>query len=274
MIGICCDSGAQLSPSLAASHHIEVVPLTVTIGGVEHLETDLDPDDFWSNFVDGRVPSLTTAAPGPGRIAEHHQRLIDRGATSIVSVHTGSEISGTFNAARLAAQESSVPVELVDTGSASFIVGCATLAAAEAVAAGVSAADSAEAARAVAARCGNVFIVGGLGLARAGGRLADGATGPAAVPVLRLVGGEMTPVGDADTTDRAAEVMAAEILSHPGPLRVGIATADSSSVPVATRLRAILEEALADVDLLDYRVGPSVGAHTGPGTAGAVYHSR
>ena len=239
MIGICCDSGAQLSPSLVASHHIEVVPLTVTIDGVEHLETDLAPDDFWSNFADGRVPSLTTAAPSPGRIAEHHQQLIDRGATSIVSVHTGSEISGTFNAARLAAQESSVPVELVDTGSASF-------------------------------------IVGGLELARAGGRLADGpddATGPAAVPVLRLVGGEMTPVGDAETTDRAAEVMAAEILSHPGPLRVGIATADPSSVPVATRLRAILEEALADVDLLDYRVGPSVGAHTGPGTAGAVYHS-
>lgn len=276
MIGICCDSGAQLSPSLVASHHIEVVPLTVTIDGVEHLETDLAPDDFWSNFADGRVPSLTTAAPSPGRIAEHHQQLIDRGATSIVSVHTGSKISGTFNAARLAAQESSVPVELVDTGSASFIVGCATLAAAEAVAAGASAADSAEAARAVATRCGNVFIVGGLELARAGGRLADGpddATGPAAVPVLRLVGGEMTPVGDAETTDRAAEVMAAEILSHPGPLRVGIATADPSSVPVATRLRAILEEALADVDLLDYRVGPSVGAHTGPGTAGAVYHS-
>lgn len=212
MIGICCDSGAQLSRPLVAEHDIEVVPLTVTI-----------------------------------------------------------------DAARLAAQGSSVPVELVDTGSASFVVGCAALAAAEAVAAGASAAESAGAARAVAARCGNVSIVGGLELARAGGRLADGAenaAGPAAVPVLRLLGGEMTPVGDAETPDLAAEVMAAEILSHPGPLRVGIATADASSVPVAARLRAILEQARADVDLLVYRVGPSVGAHTGPGTSGAVYHSR
>ncbi|MGK2928574.1 MAG: DegV family protein [Acidimicrobiales bacterium] len=277
MIGICCDSGAQLSPFLAASHHIEVVPLTVTIDGVEHLETDLDPDDFWHHFADGHVPSLTTAAPSPGRIAEHHQRLIDRGATSIVSVHTGSEISGTFNAARLAAAERTVPVELVDTGSASFIVGCATLAAAEAVAAGASAADSAAAAHAVAARCGNVFIVGGLDLARAGGRLADGAgdrDAPATVPVLSLIGGEMTPVGDVESTDRAAAVMAAEILTLGGPLRVGIAIADRSSVPIATRLRTILEESRADVELLDYRVGPSVGAHTGPGTAGAVYHTR
>jgi fatty acid-binding protein DegV len=32
-----------------------------------------------------------------------------------VSIHTGSELSGTFNAARLAAEEASVPVQLVDT---------------------------------------------------------------------------------------------------------------------------------------------------------------
>lgn len=276
MIGICCDSGAQLPPALASAHGIEVAPLTVTVDGVDHLETALDPDAFWAHFADGHVPELTTAAPSPGQIAEHHRRLVERGATAIVSVHTGSAISSTFNAARLAAEASPVPVELVDTGSASFVVGSATLAAAEAAAAGAAAPDAADAARSVAARCGNVFIVGGLDLARAGGRLAEteGRAAPAAVPVLRLIGSEMTPIGDAGSTDRAAEVMAAEILASGDRLRVGIATADASSVPIATRLREILADARADVDLIDYRVGPSIGAHTGPGTAGAVYHTR
>lgn len=202
--------------------------------------------------------------------------MADRGATAIVSVHTGAEISGTFNAARLAAQQSSVPVELVDTGSASFVVGCAALAAAEAVEAGASAAHSADAARAVAARCGNVFIVGGLELARAGGRLVEDPdlhSSPAAVPVLRLTGGEMISIGDAESVDHAAEVMAAEILSSGDRLRIGIATADASSLPIAARLRELLLSAPGHVELIEYRIGPSVGAHTGPGTAGAVYHA-
>lgn len=275
MIGICCDSGGQLPAALAAAHGIEIVPLTVTVDGIDHLETEFDADAFWAHFADGHVPDLSTAAPSPGRIAEHHRRLIERGATAIISVHTGSALSGTFNAARLAAEGCPVPVELVDTGSASFVVGCAALAAAEAVTAGQSPPDAAAAARSVAARCGNVFIVGGLDLARAGGRLAQegGDAEPAAVPVLRLVGDEMTQIGDAGGAERAAEVMAEEILSSGDRLRVGIGTADPSSVPVAARLRQLLRESGADVDLIDYRVGPSIGAHTGPGTAGAVYHT-
>lgn len=277
MIGICCDSGAQLPPALQAAHGIEVVPLTVTVDGVEHLEgTELDADGFWAHFLGGRAPALTTAAPSPGRIAEHHRRLADRGATAIVSVHTGAEISGTFNAARLAVQQSSVPVELVDTGSASFVVGCAALAAAEAVDAGASAAHAADAARTVASRCGNVFIVGGLELARAGGRLVEDPdlhSSPAAVPVLRLTGGEMICIGDAESVDHAAEVMAAEILSSGDRLRIGIATADASSIPIAGRLRELLLSAPGHLELIEYRIGPSVGAHTGPGTAGAVYHA-
>lgn len=84
-----------------------------------------------------------------------------------------AELSGTFNAARLAAEAVDVPVELVDTQSASFVVWCAALAAAEAVATGASPTEAAEVVRGVASRCGNVFVVGALDLARAGGRLAS-----------------------------------------------------------------------------------------------------
>lgn len=277
MIGICCDSGAQLPAHLAAGYGIELAPLTVAIDGVEHLETELSADEFWAHFTGGRVPQVQTAAPTPGRIVETHRRLIDRGATSIVSVHTGSQISGTFNAARLAAEHSSVPVELVDTGGASFVVGCAALAAAESVAGGGSTAQAADAARAVAARCGNVFVVDALDVARSGGRLSDDDDGPdpsGGRPVLRLKDGAMTPVGEADSVERAAQLMAADILGTGRRLRVGIATADRSSVPIAARLRELLRASGADLELIDYRVGPSVGAHTGPGTAGAVYHTR
>lgn len=276
MIRICCDSGAQLGPELARRHRIEVVPLAVTIDGVPHLEgVDLDADGFWAMFDRGRVPEVSTAAPSPGQFLEAYERLVADGATEIVSVHTGSEISATFDAARLASQQVEVSVELVDTGSASFVVGCAALAAAERVTAGDRAAGAVSAAARVAADSGNVFVVGALDLARAGGRLSADTVGPDAagsVPVLRLFHGEMSVVGQADGVEEAAARMATEILAAGDRLRVGLSVADPASRPIVDELRRTLDAAPAELELLEYRVGPSVGAHTGPGTAGAVYH--
>lgn len=128
----------------------------------------------------------------------------------------------------------------------------------------------------VAAASGNVFVVGALDLARAGGRLARGAAAPdpvGSVPVLRLSAGEMSVVDQASSVTEAADKMAAEILAAGDRLRVGLSVADPGSRPIVDALRGRLEAAAADLDLLEYRVGPSVGAHTGPGTAGAVYHT-
>lgn len=275
MIRVCCDSGAQLDAALAERNGIEVVPLTVTVGGVSYLEgVELDADGFWAMFDDAQVQEISTAAPSPGQFVEAYERLIRGGATEIVSVHTGSEISATFDAARLASRLVDVPVHLVDTGSASFVVGFAALAAADRIADGDPSADVASAASRVAAASGNVFVVGALDLARAGGRLAgDAAAGGAgSVPVLRLLAGEMSVVDQATTVAEAADKMAAAILAAGNRLRVGLSIADPGARPIVDALRARLDEAAADLELLEYRVGPSVGAHTGPGTAGAVYH--
>lgn len=278
MIGLCTDSGAQLDPSLAARQRIEVVPLTVTVDGQAHLEgVELDADGFWARFDGGHVPRVATAAPSPGQFRDAYERLVAAGATEIVSVHTGSDISATFDAARLASQQVTVPVHLVDTGSASFVVGCAALAAADRLAAGSDAGTAVAAAERVAGACGNVFVVGALDLPRAGGRLAAGATAPQAgssVPVLRLRHGEMDVIGSAEGVEDAAATMAAEILAAGERLRVGLSVADPGARPIVDELRRLLEAAPADLELLEYRVGPSVGAHTGPGTAGAVYHPR
>lgn len=190
-------------------------------------------------------------------------------------MHTGSAISATFDAARLASQQVDVPVHLVDTGSASFVVGCAALAAAERIAGGESATSAATDAEQVAARSGNVFVVGALDLPRAGGRLARDTAeqaSPGPLPVMRLLHGEMSVVGHADGIEDAAAKMAAEILAAGDRCRVGLSVADPGAREIVDALRSRLEAAPNQLELLEYRVGPSVGAHTGPGTAGAVYH--
>lgn len=275
MIGICTDSNGQLPRSLIDRYGVEVVPLTVTVDGAAYLEgEDLDADQFYAFFADGRSPSLTTAAPSPGQFAAAYRRLAGRGATEILSVHIGSELSGTLNAARIGAEQVAVPVRLVDTHAASFIVGCAVWEAADTVAGGGAVEDAVAAAQSVADRCGNIFVVGTLALARAGGRLHVDSADEPRVTILRLADGKLETVGDAPTADAAAAIMADAVPRSTGALRIGVGDSDSSSVPVADELVRRLNAVPERHEIVRYRVGPSVGAHTGPGTAGVVFFER
>lgn len=273
MIGIVTDSNAQLPAELVDRYGIEVVPLTVTVDGTSYAEgVDLDPDDFYARF-ESASPSVSTAQPSPGRFTEAYARMAERGVSEVLSIHVGARVSGTLNSARLAAADSPVPVRLVDTGTASFGVGCCVWAAAAALERGVGANKAAAEAAELASVIGNVFIVSALDLVRAGGRLAsDVEAGPQSVPILSLVDGEIRAVATADDVDQAVQAMARYVTSAGQSLNVAVGTADRE----AAELSASLEAALADdprvQEVIRYRIGPSVGAHTGPGTAGAFFY--
>ncbi len=269
------DSNAQLPAELAERYGVEVVPLTVTVDGTEYLEgVDLDADAFYARF-EGARPAVSTAQPSPGRFAAAYEAVAERGATEILSVHIGSSVSGTVNSARLAARVSPVPVRIVDTGTASFAVSLCVWAGADAVAAGATLEEAAAAAERAGATVGNVFVVGALDVARAGGRLAGdvGATEApaAAIPVLTLTGGVMQQVERCRDLDEAADVMAGFVRRAGPALRVGVGLSDAGTLPLVTALEHRLGDAPEVRELVRYRIGPSVGAHTGPGTVGTMF---
>jgi DegV family protein with EDD domain len=273
VIGLCTDSNAQLPAELVERYGVEVVPLTVTLDGDDFLEgVDLDADGFYARFEEGTT-QVATAAPSPGRFLLAYEALVSRGATEIVSIHIGSAVSSTLDAARVASRGAGVPVRLVDSRSASFAIACCVWEAAEALAKGADAQAAASVAEEVAARTGNVFVVGALELARSGGRFTESPPGAVtAIPVLTLAEGRMVPVGEVATLEAAARVMATTVLGAGTSLRVGLGIADAGAAP----LWHALEDALVDApdvrEVVRYRIGPSVGAHTGPGSAGAIYY--
>ncbi len=277
MIRVVTDSNAQLPPEVLERHGIEVVPLTVTVDGVDHLEgVDLDADAFYAAFAGGAAPQVATSQPSPGRFAALYRRLAEEGADGVLSVHIGSAVSGTVNSARLGAVDSPVPVTVVDTGTASFGVGCCAWEAAEALRAGATAAEAAAVAESLAPSVGNVFVVRALDLARAGGRLAPGAGALVEadrVPVLSLVEGAVQVVGTASDLDEATTLMAERVRSAGDGLRVAVGIADAAAIPLWRALEAALAGAPEVTEVIRYRVGPSVGAHTGPGTAGAFFYA-
>jgi DegV family protein with EDD domain len=153
LIGLVTDSNAQLPAGLRDRYAVSVVPLTIVIDGIAYKEgVDLDADACYDALE--RTATVSTASPSPGEVLRAYETMARAGVDGIVSVHVGSNASGTLNAVKLAADDSPVPVEIVDTGTASFAIGCCVWAAGDALAAGADAEAAADAARAVATRVG------------------------------------------------------------------------------------------------------------------------
>ena len=270
MIGLVTDSNAQLPDALRDRFDVHVVPLTVVIDGEDRLEgVDLHDDEFYARLATGS--EVSTAAPSPGRVLQAFDAAAAEGAKEILAIHIGSNSSATVNSVHLAARERALSVEIVDTGTASFPIACSVWAAGLVIERGGSLAEAAAAARAVAAAVGNVFVVGALDLARRGGRLAAGVTDDEGLPVLALDGGTMDVVGRALDLDDAVEQMGSYfdrwVDGRPSLIGVGDAMAPELAGALADRLRARPEA----VEVVRYAIGPSVGVHSGPGTAGAVF---
>jgi DegV family protein with EDD domain len=272
MIALVTDSNSQIPSALVERYGITVVPLTVTVDGVDHLEgVDLDADAFYARFRDGAVPTVRTAQPSPGRLLAVYERLAGAGAEQILSVHIGSSISGTVNSARVASASAPLPVRIVDTGQASFGITLCLWAGADALGRGGSVEEAASAAEQVALTVGNVFAVQTLDLARAGGRLATGAGEVREIPVMTMTGGVMHVVGQAADLDEVADHIAAAVRRGGENLRVGVGVADRSVLHLWEAMEERLAGAPEVTETVRYRVGPSVGAHTGPGTVGAMF---
>ncbi|MHB1487946.1 MAG: DegV family protein [Acidimicrobiales bacterium] len=280
MIGLCTDSNSQIPKELVDRYGIEVVGLSVTLDGQDFIEgVDIDADAFYERFEAG-VSEVSTAAPSPGRFVQAYAALQARGATEILSVHISASTSATLEAAELARRQARIPVRLVDTSTASFGVACCVWEAARLIADGAGLDEAAQRAEEVGQCTGNVFVVKALDLARRGGRLRDHADmggDPAdigeAVPVLSFEGGRMEVVATARDLDDAARAMAEYVRKGGSALRVGVGAADAATTELAVALEERLAAAPEVTDIVRYRIGPSVGAHTGPGTVGAFFYS-
>jgi DegV family protein with EDD domain len=268
--GLVTDSNAQLPGDLRERYQVGVVPLTVVVDGNPYREgVDITTAEFYERLAGGA--EVSTAAPSPGEVLAVYEAAASAGATEILSIHIGSNTSATLNAVKVAAGSSPVPVELVDTGTASFAVACCVWAAGEVLNAGGDLSHAADVARRVASRVGNVFIVGALDLARRGGRLATGAADGEGLPVLALAEGQMNAVGHVHDAESAVDVMTDYLVEAAAgaPQRVGVGDALTPDLAreYADRLATRPEVA----ELVRYEIGPSVGAHTGPGTVGACF---
>jgi DegV family protein with EDD domain len=271
MIGICTDSNSQLPESLADRYSIEIVPVTVTVDDHDYLEgVDLDADRFYDLLGAEPRPTVSTSQPSPGQFAAAYESLLQRGCDEILSIHVAASTSGTLNAARLATRSVPVPVRLLDSGTASFGVSCCVWAAAEAVAGGATLDEAVQVAESMAPRIGTVFVVGALDFIRSSGRGPELAAGGAddGISVLTMRSGQFEVVAHVSTMVDAVESMAAMAIGWAPRVKVAVGLADRSAEPLTQALETAVGRSTSVVEVVRYRIGPSVGVYTGPGTVG------
>ena len=262
MIGICTDSNSQLPGLLVERYAVEVVPITVTVDEHEYLEgVDLDPDRFYEMIATEPPPRVKTTQPSPGQFAAAYDSLLHRGCDEILSIHVTAATSGTLNAARLAARLLPIPIRLVDSGTAGFGVGCCVWAAGEAIADGDNIDRAVRVAESLAPHIGAVFVVGQPLFTRTG-------DDPSGVPVMTMHEGRLDVVAHARTSAEAVSAMATAAVAWGPRLKIGIGFADHSGEQLAEDLADSIGRSANVVELVRYRIGPSVGVYAGRGTVG------
>lgn len=273
-VAIVTDSNSQLPADLAAEHGISVVPLPLTINGADFLEgVDIDADAFYEFFADG-TPVVSTSQPSPGTFAERYTQLAADGATEIVSVHVTTAMSGTLNSARLGAQLVDVPVHLVDSRTASFGVAACAMTVARSLAAGKTLKAAIARGESLAGALYSVTALGAADLLQASGRVQGFEASSAGVDLFRAgPDAVFESIGVGSTADEVCELMAATMHADGAPIRVALAIADQSAAPYYEGLEQRLGHREDVVEIVRYRIGPSVGAFTGPGTAGGFWYS-
>jgi len=281
-IAIVTDSTAYLPRALVtgAPVPVTVVPLHVVLGGVEHQEgIDITTKDLSAALR--RFTPVTTSRPSPQVFLDVYEAAAAAGATGIVSIHLSADMSGTCQSAQLAAQQSPVPVEVVDSRSLGMAMGYAVLSAAAASAGGRDLTDVAAVALSRSAGATVAFYVDTLEHLRRGGRIgaASALLGSALAikPILTLVDGSIRPLERVRTSSRAlarlAELAVSAASSADGALDIAVQHLDSAerAQSLAEQLR---ERVVTAGEVLVAELGAVVGAHVGPGTLAVVVSPR
>lgn len=268
-IGIVTDSSSQITADLVERFDVEIVPMTVSIDGTDHLEgVDLDADAFYRCFEAGATPDVSTSQPAPGQFAAAYARIAARGAEHVVSLHLSATMSGTVDSARVAAPGAPIEVTVIDTGSASFGVAVCAWAAGVAIDRGANVGDIERRVANLVPRIATSFMVGVPLLTERGGRAADVELSDDGISVLGMADGRLEVLDRVTTVDDTIDVMSTYATSCGPGTTVAIGTSDPSSRRLADRLERALRGLDGIDDVIHYRIGPSVGAHTGPGTFG------
>jgi len=280
-IRIVTDSTSYIPAPQLAEFGITVVPLSATLGGVTREEPDIDPEAFYRQMRDtGEFP--TSSQPSVAAMVDALETPVTAG-DEVCAVLLSSRMSGTFETALMARDQiverhPDARIEVVDSMSNCMEEGFAVLAAARAARDGASMPDVVAAAESTIARTRWLFTPASLEYLRMGGRIGNAAALIGSLlqvrPILTVVDGVTASVRSVRTQRRAFEAIADKVAED--AREYGLVEAVVHHILAeaeGSALAALIHERTGVMPRVQ-EIGPAIGLHVGPGTAGVVYRTR
>jgi len=276
-IAIVTDSTAYLPTELLKKLAISVVPLQVQWNGKTYDEADPQATDVLQALRNGEL--ATTSRPSPERFTALYEKLAKDGAEEIVSIHISSSMSGTSEAAQLAASNASIPIHVIDSRTVGMAMGFGVVAAALAADEGASAIEVMEAARRRILATNIFFSVAKLENLRRSGRISRGAsllaTALAIKPILTVEDGHVVAKERVRTQAGAIKRLEEMALEATKNRAVDVAIHHLGAPELAATFAANLKAVLSGVgQVVISEVGAVVGTHVGPGAIAVVIAPR
>ena len=165
---ITADSTADLPPALCERYGIRIIPMLIQLGDASFPDDgNFTPDDLYARFrKDGMLPK--TATPGLQVFIDFFSSFTREGY-DVVHLSVGSELSNTFNATRLAANELK-GVYIIDSRALSTGIALLAIEAAECRDQGMSAGEIVMHLETLIDKVSTSFVLDTLEFMRKGGR--------------------------------------------------------------------------------------------------------
>jgi DegV family protein with EDD domain len=277
---IVVDSGVDLciSPEQMAELGIHQVPLSVTFQGKTYREgLDITREQFYS-MLSGSSDFPITSQPSPGLIAETY-KAIAATDPDILSVHMSSGLSGTFNAAQLAAKLGpQARITHYDTKTLSPASGWQAVAAARAIKLGQSKEQALALMKRISDAADSLFTLKELRYLVHGGRISHIKGLVASLlnikPIIGVekVHGKYVQMGQGRDFKQAIEAITKVIArQHKPGTELRAQVVHGQNLEGADMLKKMMENIFTCKWLPTCPISLVLGAHTGPSVVGIAY---
>jgi DegV family protein with EDD domain len=273
---IVTDCAADMPADERESLGIVEAPLYIQFPEGEVNSADLTPDDFYNRLEAMRPEIPTTAQPSSGMFADLYQKLAET-SKNILSVHISSGLSGTFNSARLGAEQiKNAVVNVLDTMTLSGGERFQVLAAAMASKAGWGLDAIKERLSSIREHTEVIYTLETLEYLARGGRIGrvQALMGAALKikPIIRVdrKDGKYSTVSKSRTIPQALESIADHLHEMYKDTPLWVTVLHGRFHEGAESLSKLLSERMNAAKLEVMRISPVLGVHTGPGIVGAA----
>lgn len=270
-VAIVCDSAADLPPAEIERLNIHIVPVRVNFGREEFLDRITMNHEALYQRLRHDTTAVRTSQPPSGDFRRLFDMLASQGR-EVVCLNISGALSGTWQAAHVAAQRSERPAQAIDTRHAACGEGLLVLLAAEAALAGRDAAAIRALVEAEIPHTLTFALIRDLRFGVQGGRMPRWLLGASRllrffVAIRRTAAGVVKPwkmfFGQRKLVERF-EAAVLRQLPRDTRWRVLIGHCDCADEARAMRERLSSHPAFSRIDLVT--AGTAIGAHAGPGS--------